>query len=115
MKKLRLDLGELRVETFETAEEKRARGTVAGQATSLPTCDEFDPVCAATGAPTCEHAYTCINTDPCYPSCNGAQVCTGAGWCSVYGSCNGTCDNSCGGTCGTCNETCAGMGGTCPY
>ena len=115
MKKLRLNLGELQVETFTTAEDERMGGTVKGEATGLATCNLNDPVCAATGAPTCEQAYTCINTDPCYPSCNGAEVCTGPNFCSAYGSCGGTCDNSCGGTCGTCNETCAGSGGACPY
>jgi len=79
MRKLRLDLDDLQVESFATTPEpRRDGGTVFGQ--NHCTCYTQ---CTCPGCPTCD------------ASCNG--------------TCGGTCDASCNGNCGgTCGHTCAG-------
>ena len=86
MKKLKLDLDELSVESFATTPERgREGGTVFGQ--NHCTCYTQ---CTCPGCPTCD------------ASCNG----------TCGGTCAGTCDASCNGTCGcpsgdyTCDYTC---------
>lgn len=55
MKKLKLNLTELSVETFSTKENKEERGTVAGNT---------GPLCAVTGYFDCPTEYqTCVNCD----------------------------------------------------
>jgi hypothetical protein len=55
MKKIRLDLERLHVETFETtAAEPPARGTVHGQWSQPGTCDAY--------AATCQPGGTCART-----------------------------------------------------
>ena len=81
MKKRKLDLDELDVETFETAESSRERGTVIGHAT-LRACT-LD----------CTANYSCGGTCG-YESCHASACC--ATWqesCGGYGSCypNATC------------------------
>ncbi len=92
MKKLKLNLDDIKVESFETsANNLSAVGTVKGNATltEYVTCNG------------CTH-ITCGNT--CGNTCNG-NTCDG-------NTCDGTCDgNTCDGTCnvscfGTCNDTC---------
>lgn len=52
MKKIRLDLDRLHVETFETADrDAAARGTVHGQWSQRGTCDGF--------VATCQYGGTC--------------------------------------------------------
>jgi hypothetical protein len=79
MHKLKLDLDQLTVETFDTVPPDGAqRGTVQGFShvchTLLETCDTCDPSCAS-----------CI---------------------SCYGTCYNTCGPSCYGTCATCQTGC---------
>jgi hypothetical protein len=82
MKKLKLDLEDLAVESFATTPEPRAEGgTVFGQQCTCYT------QCTCPGCPTCD------------ASCNG----------TCGGTCGGTCDASCNGTCGgSCDYSCAG-------
>jgi hypothetical protein len=77
MKKLRLELDQLTVDSFDTAVPAAKRGTVMGeeQCTCPSACNTN---CTCPGCPTCDHTY-----------CNQA-------------SCNGTCDDSCASYCHTC-------------
>ena len=90
MNKLRLDLEDLSVESFDTTPAARAEnGTVFGQQCTCYT------QCTCPGCPTCD------------ASCNG----TCGGTCAA--SCNGTCGDTCAGSCyGSCDDTC---GGTCGH
>ena len=88
MNKLRLDLEDLSVESFDTTPAARAEnGTVFGQQCTCYT------QCTCPGCPTCD------------ASCNGTCDATCAGTCAA--SCNGTCNYTCGASCyGTCDYTC---------
>jgi hypothetical protein len=113
MRKLKLDLDQLVVDSFRTEPAPRKPGTVFGEQCTCYTN------CTCPGCPTCDASCngTCGGT--CAASCNG----TCAGTCDA--SCNGTCDYSCGGTCDvycggteydhTCNNygTCHWGGGPC--
>src|ERR1044072_8240282 len=96
MKKFRLQLDDLLIDSFSTTTVRREKGTVFGEQCTCPTA------CSCPGCPTCDE------------SCNG-----GCGPpCSV--SCNGPCDYSCGGTCdyycgGTVNDATCNNYGTCHY
>jgi hypothetical protein len=94
MKKLKLDLEDLSVESFATTPEPRAEGgTVFGQQCTCYT------QCTCPGCPTCD------------ASCNGTCGGTCGGTCDA--SCNGTCDGSCDFSCGdTCGDTCFGCNAT---
>jgi hypothetical protein len=86
MKKLRLD--DLAVESFNTCELPREKGTVVGE--QLCTCPTN---CTCPGCPTCAAtcAYTCDDqTCPQCPSC--ADTC-------AYTCDDLSCAESCGGTC----------------
>lgn len=96
MHKLKLDLDQLTVESFDTNPPEGARrGTVQGLARTIYN------TCVPSGA------YTCGNLS-CEPGCDNSN----GGTCDA--SCNGTCDatcnctgNSCYGSCiNTCNVTC---------
>lgn len=93
MHKLKLDLDQLAVESFDTNPSDSARrGTVQG----------FVPTPAATCFITCP---TCYNT---CASCGGTcdNSCGGTCYCSGYtcgGSCGGTCNEV---TCVTCHTNC---------
>ncbi len=77
--KLKLNLDELNVDTFNTEAPARPSGTVFGEQCTCYTN------CTCPGCPTCD------------ASCNG----------TCYASCNGSCDASCNGTCGaTCDASC---------
>ena len=93
MKKLKLDMDDLRVESFHTAGAPTLkRGTVRGHAT-LRHCTEFVD---------CTIDFGC-----------GTVGC-GTGDCTNVASCNGTCDASCNGSCASCAATCGNScGGTC--
>jgi hypothetical protein len=79
MKKLKLRLDDLQVDTFQTTSAPKQKGTVFGEQCTCYT------QCTCPGCPTCD------------ASCNG----------TCDASCNGTCDASCNGTCGdTCEYTC---------
>ena len=84
--KLKLNLDELAVDSFDTVGAEKTKGTVFGE-----QC-------------TCYTNCTCPGCPTCYASCNGT--------CDAS-ACNGTCDASCNGTCGaSCDYSC---GGTCDY
>ncbi len=96
MKKLKLNLEDLKVESFETVSRKNKKGTINGNAPTWPN----DPTCA-------EECITAF-TDPCdtqYNTCDES--------CGV--SCPATCAGSCvGPTCkNTCQNTCQGV--TCDF
>jgi hypothetical protein len=76
MKKLKLHLDELRIDSFDTTAPQNARGTVFGEQCTCYT------QCTCPGCPTCD------------ASCNG----------TCDASCNGTCDASCGNN--TCYASC---------
>jgi hypothetical protein len=70
--KLKLQLEDLTVVSFDTTATEKPKGTVFGEQCTCPTA------CTCPGCPTCD------------ASCNG----------TCDASCNGTCDASCNGTCG---------------
>jgi hypothetical protein len=83
MKKFRLELDDLRIDSFSTTPAQATKGTVFGE-----QC-------------TCYTNCTCPGCPTCAASCNG----------TCDASCNGTCDASCGGGCGgetdfSCDFTC---------
>ena len=82
MNKLKLQLEDLRVDSFDTTTAEKAKGTVFGEQCTCYT------QCTCPGCPTCD--ATC-NT--CDQSCNGTCAA------SCNGTCEWTCDYSCGGSC----------------
>jgi hypothetical protein len=89
--KLKLNLDELTVDSFDTTRSERPKGTVFGEQCTCYTN------CTCPGCPTCDAS--------CNGTCNGT---CGENTCQA--SCNGTCDYSCG-YCGTQNDyTCAPYG-----
>ena len=85
MKKLKLHLEDLLIDSFTTTPAEKPKGTVFGEQCTCYT------QCTCPGCPTCD------------ASCNG----------TCNASCNGTCDASCNGTCGaSCYATC---GYSCDY
>jgi hypothetical protein len=91
VKKIKLSLEELQIDSFATTEVPREKGTVFGE-----QC-------------TCHTACTCPGCPTCDASCNG--TCGD----SCYGSCGDSCYLSCGGTCGaSCEASCDG-GYSCAY
>jgi hypothetical protein len=92
MNKLKLQLEDLMVDSFDTTAPQKAKGTVFGE-----QC-------------TCYTQCTCPGCPTCYASCNGS--CDA----SCNGTCGDTCDYTCGATCNdTCHDTCAGSCGTCQF
>jgi hypothetical protein len=93
MRKLRLDLDVLAVDSFDTQGAGKGKGTVlaeSGASTYYTLC--VGPCAPTWDAPTC--AYTCDD-----PTCPACPTCAE--------SCNGTCDATCYETCGvSCYETC---------
>jgi hypothetical protein len=92
MKKLRLTLEDLSVESFQTAPHRQRPGTVAGHGFSDTTCHQIICDCHSNGTE-CQSNYSCPDT---------ACDCPGTD----------TCGDSCGGTCDSCDHSC---GGTCDY
>ncbi|MBB4637879.1 hypothetical protein [Longimicrobium terrae] len=92
MKKLILQLDDLRIESFSTTATPHERGTVVGE--EQCTCPT---ACSCPGCPTCD------------ASCNG--TCGGTCDASCYGTCDFTCegcgDDSAGHN--TCDRTCQGF------
>ncbi|HEY0016230.1 MAG TPA: hypothetical protein VGC13_07920 [Longimicrobium sp.] len=93
MKKLKLQLDDLGVESFDTTCTVREKGTVVGEQGTC-TCNTQ---CTCPGCPTCYNtcAYTCDDaTCPacptCAASCNG--TCVGA---TCYDTCGASCYDSC--------------------
>ncbi|HEU0013399.1 MAG TPA: hypothetical protein VFQ45_06930 [Longimicrobium sp.] len=86
MKKLTLDLDDLRIESFRTTEqEAEERGTVHAH-------DQCGCSCCCTGyTQPCQATCDTSPSHPGYPSCG--NTCD-------YSACYGTCYDSCGGSCG---------------
>lgn len=79
MNKLKLDLEELAVESFEVAEEKDEEGTVQGNE-ATPWCNTGNLTC--NGAISCNGVYTCADINTCqFDSCDT--------WCETW------CDTFC--------------------
>ena len=77
MRKLRLDVEELAVESFETLEERAERGTVLGHARTYAweySCDENN---------TCAQMMTCGANASCAYTCNNADTCGGEYSCDI--------------------------------
>jgi hypothetical protein len=79
--KLRLNLDQLTVDSFDTSAAAQEKGTVFGEQCTCWTN------CTCPGCPTCDN--TACGQHTCDASCNG----------TCDASCNGTCDASCD-TCG---------------
>jgi hypothetical protein len=93
MNKMKLNLDELAVESFDTSASVREKGTVFGEQCTCPT------QCTCPGCPTCDATcpYTCDDY-----SCGGEATCAGH-------TCDGTCrgDDTCGFSCwDTCERWC---------
>ena len=86
MRKLKLEIEALEVETFEPAAEREERGTVRGHLTAYYEL--------------CYPGDTWQNTCTCEPTCN-ADTCynCGSAGCGSAG-CTGALDPTCNGTCG---------------
>jgi hypothetical protein len=103
MNKLKLDLDQLAVESFETnAADGAQRGTVRGMGptppllTAPPTCASFCLSCE----PGCDNTLAGVTCEAsCEASCGGTCNCSG-------NSCYGTCGGSCNVTCDTCQTNC---------
>jgi hypothetical protein len=99
MRKLRLDLDALDVESFTTDLASSAAGTVQGLLSvyCTPECDTVNQTCnyASCGGPTCYG-----NGDTCFNSCGdcGSYYCEG-------GSAGFSCVASCAYTCSPCNPS----------
>jgi hypothetical protein len=92
--KLKLDLDQLTVDSFDTSATDKPRGTVFGEQCTCWT---------ACGQNTCPGCPTCDAT------CNGSCGATCAGSC--YGTCGeATCGYSCDGWCTQYDATCNGYG-----
>ncbi len=102
MNKLKLNLDELAVESFDTTRSEKAKGTVFGeQCTCYTQCTcPGCPTCYATCNYTCDDA-TCPNCPTCYASCNGTCNCP-TGDCESVNYCGTQYDRTCNGygTCG---------------
>jgi hypothetical protein len=92
MRKLRLQLDDLRIDSFDTTQAKKARGTVFGEQCTCYT------QCTCPGCPSCDE------------SCNG--TCEVSCFDTCAGSCNGTCYKTCNGCNTTGGYTCAGYATT---
>ncbi|WP_420128328.1 hypothetical protein [Longimicrobium sp.] len=92
--KLKLNLEDLAVDSFDTMRPAPKKGTVFGEQCTCYT------QCTCPGCPTCD------------ASCNG--TCGGTCEASCNGTCGGTCEASCNGTCAgaSCGASCFG---TCEY
>ncbi|HSU17150.1 pinensin family lanthipeptide [Longimicrobium sp.] len=97
MRKMKLDVDDLRVTSFETHVEEKERGTVRGHvATEWNTCE----------------GGTCNGQQTCWDSCDG--VC-GTYYCVTDGSCwNYSCINTCSLTVNPCYPT-AGEVNSCKF
>ncbi|HEX8320729.1 hypothetical protein [Longimicrobium sp.] len=89
MKKFRLELDDLRIDSFSTTPAQAPKGTVFGEQCTCYTN------CTCPGCPTCD--ASCNGT--CDASCNGTCDCPGTGYTCGGWSCDGahTCDPTCGG------------------
>lgn len=99
MRKLKLDLTELEVTSFETHVGRGERGTVAAHKTAPPTqltCVSCADSCGdnCTGGTGCEPTSptACEGTcDSCAPTCFGQASCDAQVTCAMYATCAWTC------------------------
>ena len=88
MRKLRLDLEHLSVESFDTVHRAREKGTVFGEQCTCytqctcPGCPSCDATCPATCVNTCDDAScaescwgTCVPDYSCWATCAGQYTC----------------------------------------
>ena len=94
MKKFRLQLDDLQIDSFTTTPVRAQKGTAFGEQCTCYTN------CTCPGCPTCD--ASCNGT--CDASCNGTCNCPPD---TADYSCGGTCEASCGGN--TCDYTCQGF------
>jgi len=94
MKKLRMELDELKVESFET-QQAAGTGTVVGAgvligdavAQTYPNCSPIDG---------CVSAWNCTPNGTCYdPSCAQVDTCAQTCAATCYRTCANTCPQSC--------------------
>ncbi len=71
MKKMRLDLEQIQVESFDTSPESKGSGTVQG------FINTDDNLCITTLAPTCMESCPCTTVIPdcCGATCEGDETC----------------------------------------
>jgi hypothetical protein len=85
MKKMKLNLEQLAVDSFDTSAAAEKRGTVFGEQCTCPTN------CTCPGCPTCYESCNGTCGDSCYGTCAGQHTCDG-----TCDSCYFTqCANSC--------------------
>jgi hypothetical protein len=77
MRKLRLNLEELHVESFDTDDAAAARGTVVGNEEFSWSCPTDDTGCRTPGYASCQQTrcYWCSSPDTYAPSCNFTACC----------------------------------------
>jgi hypothetical protein len=91
MKKLKLDLDDLRVDSFSATPVRPRAGTVAARELDTDVCYTMDELCFF------DDGYgTGQNT---VGTCIGPTYCCPVTWKQTCLSCEGTCGASCGGTC----------------
>jgi hypothetical protein len=130
MEKLKLNLDDLKVESFDTTPDVRGqpKGTIYGHTDHAQVCS-VNMTCFQQTCPdfyTCDGGQGCQSAGgTCYEACTyyncptvTANNCTcvdncNTGYCNPtqYNTCPYTCGNSCGGTCG--GDTCVTCGYTC--
>jgi hypothetical protein len=88
MRKLRLDLDQLTVDTFDTSTTAKEKGTVFGEQC---TCNTYCGQNTCPGCPTCDN--TACNQNTCFVSCESCVSCGGSCFYTECGdSSMGTCD-----------------------
>lgn len=118
MRKLRMDLGELVVETFRTSSDEAERGTVAGHE-GRPYNTAMTVCWGLCGTNNSDQVFCSYNNESCGGSCNTICLtcvsCDGTcpeqgcptGWSCEGSTCAATCNSTCGETCGcTAYDTC---------
>jgi hypothetical protein len=84
MRKLKLQLEDLQIDSFQTTSPEKPKGTVFGEQCTCYT------QCTCPGCPTCAGYGTCDAS--CNGTCQTNCNCSGA---TCDASCNGTCDWTC--------------------
>lgn len=84
MNKLKLQLDELRVDSFDTTPVQKQKGTVYGEQCTCYT------ICTCPGCPTCDASCngTCDDANTCGNTCNGEWTCQQVTECGASGSPN---------------------------
>lgn len=102
MRKMKLDVNDLRVESFDTRPDPQpGRGTVRGNGAYNGGMGSWDGPCPSF---LCPDSHDCSGDAFC-PTPNVGTKFT-ALECTCAGTCGDTCPNTCGNTCATCPYTC---------